>query len=184
MSAHQGTTREGPPPISCHKKCYPLHDEFGVFGFASCGEQLQPCDFGPNCYAWCFDCEARQSAIDPARVPQGVSNDVSNAASRNESEVDGKRVVATAAGRSHTVALVEGGEAWAWGSNSLNELGDGTNTKRSAPVKVGLPDKKVLAIAAGRFHTIALVEGGEVWAWGCNSSDNFARQLLPSVGGG
>ena len=135
MSAHQGTTREGPPPISCHKKCYPLHDEFGVFGFASCGEQLQPCDFGPNCYAWCFDCEARQSAIDPARVPQGVSNDVSNAASRNESEVDGKRVVATAAGRSHTVALVEGGEAWAWGSNSLNELGDGTNTKRSAPVQ-------------------------------------------------
>ena len=87
--------------------------------------------------------------------------------------MDGKRVVATAAGRSHTVALVEGGEAWAWGSNSLNELGDGTNTKRSAPVKVGLPDKKVLAIAAGRFHTIALVEGGEVWAWGCNSN----RQL-------
>ena len=88
-------------------------------------------------------------------------------------EVDGKRVVALAAGGSHTIALVEGGQAWAWGSNSLNELGDGTNTKRSTPVQVRLPGKKFVAIAAGRSHTIALVEGGEVWAWGCNAG----RQL-------
>ena len=91
-------------------------------------------------------------------------------------EVDGKRVVAIAVGtaKKFTIALVEGGEAWAWGSNSLGELGDGTNTNRGAPVQVRLQGKKVVAIAAGRFHAIALVESDEVWGWGCNAGHQLS----------
>ena len=58
---------------------------------------------------------------------------------------------------------------------SFGELGDGTNTNRGAPVQVRLQGNKVVAIAAGRFHAIALVESGEVWGWGCNAGHQLGN---------
>ncbi|MEW5814101.1 MAG: RCC1 domain-containing protein [Spirochaetota bacterium] len=36
----------------------------------------------------------------------------------------------------HTVALKSDGTVWAWGSNSYNQLVDGTTTERHTPVQV------------------------------------------------
>src|SRR5688500_2236932 len=74
---------------------------------------------------------------------------------------------AIAAGVWHSLALTEDGTVWAWGTNSLGELGDGTTTDRSSPVQV-LNLTNVVAIAAGTFHNLALSEDGTVWAWGRN----------------
>ena len=74
-----------------------------------------------------------------------------------------------AAGLNHIVALKSDGTVWAWGSNSIGQLGDGTTTNRSSPVQVpGLTG--VVAVAAGFAHTLALKSDGSLWVWGSNSS--------------
>ena len=47
-----------------------------------------------------------------------------------------QRIVAIATGDEHAVALAEDGSAWAWGHNSVGQLGDGTTTPRDVPVRV------------------------------------------------
>jgi alpha-tubulin suppressor-like RCC1 family protein len=71
-------------------------------------------------------------------------------------------------GGSHTVALKSDGSVWAWGVNSLGQLGDGTTTDRSTPVQVSGLTGVVVAISAGIFHTVAVKGDGSVWAWGYN----------------
>ena len=78
-------------------------------------------------------------------------------------------VIQVAAGDYHTVALKSDGTAWAWGYNNNGQLGDGTTTSRSTPVRV-LGLSGVTAIAAGQYHTVALASDGTVWAWGNNVS--------------
>ena len=70
-----------------------------------------------------------------------------------------------AAGSNHTLSLRTDGTVWAWGSNLYGQLGDGTTTSSTVPVKVqGLSG--VTAIAAGLNQSIALKSDGTVWLWG------------------
>ena len=82
-------------------------------------------------------------------------------------------VVAVAAGYNHSMALKTDGSVWAWGFNIYGQLGDGTNTNRTTPVQVKGPGGNgyltdVVAVAAGRYHSMALKTDGSVWAWGYN----------------
>jgi len=36
----------------------------------------------------------------------------------------------------HTIAIKADGTLWAWGNNGSSQLGDGTETNRSSPVKI------------------------------------------------
>ena len=77
-----------------------------------------------------------------------------------------------AAGSNHNLALRSDGTVWAWGNNSDGQLGDGTNTDSSTPVRVmtapGLDLNSVVAIAANGRSSLALKSDGTVWAWGNN----------------
>lgn len=92
--------------------------------------------------------------------------------------------VAVAAGSQHSLALTSRGEVWAWGGNTLGQLGDGTTTSRFGPAKVpGLP--RIRAVAAGGFHCLALAEDGKIWVWGANHSGqlgtgNTTTRLSPT----
>jgi uncharacterized delta-60 repeat protein len=59
------------------------------------------------------------------------------------------------------------GSVWASGWNATGQLGDGTAVDRHAPVRVaGL--SRIVAVAAGTYHSLALRDDGTVWAWGWN----------------
>jgi len=77
--------------------------------------------------------------------------------------------VAIAAGGYHTCAVTNGAGAKCWGWNVHFELGDGTMADRPAPVDtVGL-SSGVRSVAAGTYHTCALMVDGGVKCWGDNS---------------
>jgi uncharacterized repeat protein (TIGR01451 family) len=57
------------------------------------------------------------------------------------------RVVAVAAGASHSLAVKSDGTVWAWGSNNIGQLGEGRSATRTTPVQVIPPGSPDLAIA-------------------------------------
>jgi alpha-tubulin suppressor-like RCC1 family protein len=77
-------------------------------------------------------------------------------------------VVKISAGSYHNLALKNDGTVWAWGDNVNGQIGDGTTgTDRTTPVQVnGLTN--IVAIAAGRFFSLAVKSDGTVWTWGQN----------------
>ncbi len=91
-------------------------------------------------------------------------------------------VVAIAAGGGHTVYLKSDGTVWAAGDNWAGQLGDGTKTNRSNPVRVMKRDgrldydpvysglSEVVGISAGEYHTMYLQSDAPVRGSGSNWS--------------
>lgn len=71
---------------------------------------------------------------------------------------------------SHSLAIDKNGRAWAWGFNSIYQLGDGTQTARCTPVSVAGAVKTFCEIAGGETTSGALDKNGRAWAWGLNNS--------------
>jgi alpha-tubulin suppressor-like RCC1 family protein len=118
-----------------------------------------------------------------ASVSQSAPVEV-RASSSDASPLQGVQQVS--AGNSHTCALLATGTVKCWGNNGSGRLGDGTSTSRTSPVDVrtsvsmATPLTGVVQIAAGAFHTCALLETGGVRCWGQNVSSapgTFAGQL-------
>ena len=72
-----------------------------------------------------------------------------------------------AAGTSHFLAVKSDGSVWAWGSNNKGQLGDGTFTNRTSPVRAQIACNAV-EVAGGSMHSLARCADGTVWAWGNN----------------
>jgi len=79
---------------------------------------------------------------------------------------------------SFCVVLKKDGTVWTWGANDGGQLGNGTNTHSSDPVRVSLLEK-IVAISASIVDTyedgtyaycLALKSDGSVWAWGSNGA--------------
>ncbi len=107
------------------------------------------------------------------RMAASVGDQVNRTMLVNVLGLDG--IIALTSGRRQTCALTTSGAAWCWGSNAEGQLGTGTDTDSSVPVPVvGIPS--AVALAAGGFHTCALVNGG-VWCWGEGSSGQLGDGL-------
>lgn len=59
------------------------------------------------------------------------------------------------------------GSLWGWGNNDGAQLGDGTQTSRTTPVRVANVSDAVAA-GGGHRHTVAATSSGGVLAWGIN----------------
>ena len=73
-------------------------------------------------------------------------------------------VVSVAAGDMHSVARRTDGTAWAWGSNSNGQLGDGTAERRTSPTQV-----------AGLTGVAAIAAGGPGTALRCEAMGRYGR---------
>jgi len=61
-------------------------------------------------------------------------------------------------------------ELYAWGSNQYGQLGDGTNTSSSTPIKIPNPAGAYWkSIACGSDHSMALDNNGRLYIWGRNN---------------
>lgn len=87
-----------------------------------------------------------------------------------------RRVASIALGMDHTVAVMEDGEVYTWGSNKYGQLGYGvqTRTQQDEPVQTtprlvqGLLKREgIIGCAASRTHTVAYTSDS-VYTWGKN----------------
>jgi alpha-tubulin suppressor-like RCC1 family protein len=88
---------------------------------------------------------------------------------RFEHQSNAPKIVKLAAGRSHSLALDEGGSVYCWGSCNYGQCGPvGRRRGGTAPPKQveALSQVQIVDIAAGDSHTLALTGGGRVFGWG------------------
>jgi E3 ubiquitin-protein ligase MYCBP2 len=95
------------------------------------------------------------------------------------------KIAAIACGLHHTLLLTTTGRVIAFGFNSHGQLGVGDLVPRVAPVFVGglsslgkeelEEEEKVVRIAAGAYHSVALTAAGRVFTWGYNGKGQLGR---------
>lgn len=123
--------------------------------------------------------------IEPRRVPTAAFRPNGSA------EGPGERVVMVAAGGGHTVALSEAGHVFTWGWGCYGQLGHNDEEKQLAPrqVEAGrFGGEKVVFVAAGAGHTVAVTVGGRLYTWGYGKEGqlghgDFDNRLVPTLVG-
>lgn len=88
---------------------------------------------------------------------------------------------------SHACAIIEGGAVRCWGGNNFGQLGlghtrsigDNERPESVAPVELGGP---ATAIAAGKYHTCALLEDATVRCWGFNREGQLGYGHTDNIG--
>ena len=91
----------------------------------------------------------------------------------------GRKAVSVDAGLFHVCAILDNGDLKCWGSDSNGQLGDGdvsesdwinkVTAPSSTPVDLGT-GRTAVAVAAGRGHTCAILDNGDLKCWGSDLS--------------
>ena len=74
-----------------------------------------------------------------------------------------------ACGFTHTLVVTQDGALWACGMGRFGQLGHNATGNRHVFEQVGVGvfgGARVVAAAAGRFHSAAVTEDGSLWTWG------------------
>lgn len=80
----------------------------------------------------------------------------------------GKKVISVACGDKHTVAVLEDGSIYSWGSGKMGALGHSSQDNYMQPRKIeGL--KNIVRVDCGSDHTLALDSNGKLYAFGENT---------------
>ncbi|XP_075905855.1 putative E3 ubiquitin-protein ligase HERC6 [Nelusetta ayraudi] len=101
--------------------------------------------------------------------------------------VDGlSAVVSVACGRDHSLAACAAGRLFSWGAAEDGQLGISPppsgyiDTPRCVPTPLAV---RVIQVACGNAHSLALTIGGEVLSWGSNSHGQLGhgKEVSPSL---
>jgi alpha-tubulin suppressor-like RCC1 family protein len=87
-----------------------------------------------------------------------------------------------ALGFDHTCAILASGSGRCWGRNEQGQLGINSTmpSQTSTPTSLNLLSNAV-AIAAGAYHTCAVIANGTVRCWGLNNLGQVDSELVPSI---
>jgi alpha-tubulin suppressor-like RCC1 family protein len=80
----------------------------------------------------------------------------------------GRRFREVTAGEFHTCAVNLFDRPFCWGYNGFGELGDGTSTNRSEPVRVSTGGLLFRQVSAGGIHTCGITTENRAYCWGWN----------------
>ena len=91
---------------------------------------------------------------------------------------DGMNVQTLRIGMRHSAAITEDGRLFMFGSGNWGVLGQGneSDVQFREPVQVSKFEKmglKVVDVALGEYHTMALTDDGNVWTWGYAGKKGF-----------
>jgi alpha-tubulin suppressor-like RCC1 family protein len=70
----------------------------------------------------------------------------------------------------HSAAVSSSGDAFLWGYGRFNQLGLGDTRDEASPTPLPALKGGTAALACGSLHTLALLHGGDVMAWGANQA--------------
>ncbi len=76
------------------------------------------------------------------------------------------------AGSNSSFLIKPNGTLWAWGNNSLGQLGIGNKINQSIAVQVGTANDWKMVATTSSF-TIAIKKDGSLWGWGQNGSNGY-----------
>ncbi|KAG9491404.1 hypothetical protein GDO78_000091 [Eleutherodactylus coqui] len=114
-------------------------------------------------YSWGHNAYSQlgNGSTNQALIPCQVSTNLVN-----------KKVVSVACGSHHSMVSTSDGELYAWGYNNSGQVGSGSTANQPIPRRVTscLQNKIVVGIACGQMSSMAIVDNGEVYAWGYNGN--------------
>ncbi|PWA85144.1 regulator of chromosome condensation (RCC1) family protein [Artemisia annua] len=96
-------------------------------------------------------------------------------------------VVSVACGGFFTTVITNDGKLWSWGANSNNELGRGNRVGGWKPQPIpSLEGVRIVQIASGGYHSLALTDDGRVLSWGYGGHGQLGHfstqnQAVPTV---
>jgi len=108
-----------------------------------------------------------------------------NTPTRLPSALGSEHAVSVSAGGVHSLALTGSGAVWSWGGGIWGALGHGDEQDQLLPKKIeALAGQRVVAVAAGHYHSLAITADGAVWSWGYGYRGKLGHgdqqmQLLP-----
>lgn len=104
-----------------------------------------------------------------------------------ENALAGHHVVTVAAGSFHSGAVTEGGAVYMWGENSAGQCAVANQQHVPEPSPVSISDSetspliavRILQLACGEEHTLALSISREIWAWGTGCQLGLITTTFP-----
>ncbi|XP_068123830.1 RCC1 and BTB domain-containing protein 2 isoform X2 [Hyperolius riggenbachi] len=128
-------------------------------------------------YSWGHNAYSQlgNGSTNQALIPGPVSTNLIN-----------KKVISVACGSHHSLATTSDGEVYAWGYNNAGQIGSGSTANQPIPRRVTscLQNKFATSTSCGQMSSMAVVDNGEVYAWGYNGNGqlglgNCGNQLTP-----
>lgn len=93
-------------------------------------------------------------------------------------EFGDEEVTSMSCGDSHSIALTKAGHLYVWGINLSGQLGLGTNSSSSKPVRLTAIPEKFKLIACGKSHSLAVTEYNQMYGWGSNFNNQVGVGLV------
>uniref|UniRef100_A0A803Y1X1 Alsin Rho guanine nucleotide exchange factor ALS2 n=1 Tax=Meleagris gallopavo TaxID=9103 RepID=A0A803Y1X1_MELGA len=106
-----------------------------------------------------------------------------------ENTLLGQHVITVAAGSFHNGAVTEGGVVYMWGNNSSGQCAVANQPFVPEPQPISISDSetspllsvRILQLACGEEHTLALSLSREIWAWGSGCQLGLITTTFPVI---